>query len=269
MNASSSACVGCSCVPSPALTTQRPHPAAVGQPVRRARRAVPDHDRVGAHRLQRQRGVLEALALRHARALGREVDDVGAESRLAAASNEIRVRVESSKKRLTTVRPRRVGQLLDRPVGERAQLGGGVEDRRARRRGSGRRRRADGASCGTPSRCRSAAMITHGVRAVSGRRSRLEASTCDALGQRGREVLADEVGADRQLAVPAVDEHGELDRPGPADVVERVERGPDGAAAEEHVVDEHDDGVVDAARPGCRWLRARGRAASAGRRGTW
>src|SRR5699024_9043571 len=35
-----------------------------------------------------------------------------ADSRLAAASNEVRVRVESSKKRLTTVCPRRVGSLL-------------------------------------------------------------------------------------------------------------------------------------------------------------
>ena len=35
-----------------------------------------------------------------------------AERRLAAASKEIRVRVESSKKRLTTVRPRRVGSFL-------------------------------------------------------------------------------------------------------------------------------------------------------------
>ena len=35
-----------------------------------------------------------------------------ADSRLAAASNEILVRVESSKKRLTTVRPRSVGSFL-------------------------------------------------------------------------------------------------------------------------------------------------------------
>jgi hypothetical protein len=34
-----------------------------------------------------------------------------ADSRLAAASNEMRVRVESSKKRLTTVRPRSVGSF--------------------------------------------------------------------------------------------------------------------------------------------------------------
>ncbi len=43
-----------------------------------------------------------------------------AESRLAAASNEIRVRVESSKKRLTTVRPRRAGSfLIGRSASER------------------------------------------------------------------------------------------------------------------------------------------------------
>src|SRR5690625_81629 len=35
-----------------------------------------------------------------------------AESRLAAASNDVRVRVESSKNRLTTVWPRRVGNFL-------------------------------------------------------------------------------------------------------------------------------------------------------------
>ena len=67
---------------------------------------------------------------------------------------------------------------------------------------------------------------------------------CD---QRGREVLADEVGADRQLAVAAVDQHGELDGARPADVVQGVERGPDRAPGEEHVVDEHHDLVVDAA----------------------
>jgi hypothetical protein len=37
---------------------------------------------------------------------------VSADSRLAATSKEMRVRVESSKKRLTTVRPRSVGSFL-------------------------------------------------------------------------------------------------------------------------------------------------------------
>src|SRR5918999_4848018 len=42
----------------------------------------------------------------------------------------------------------------------------------------------------------------------------------DALGARGRKILADVVGPDGQLAVAAVDEHCKLDAPGPA-VVEQ------------------------------------------------
>ena len=44
----------------------------------------------------------------------------------------------------------------------------------------------------------------------------------------------------------AVDEDRELHGAGPADVAERVERGADGAAGEEHVVDEDDQPAVDA-----------------------
>ena len=69
----------------------------------------------------------------------------------------------------------------------------------------------------------------------------------DALGERGGDVLADVVGADRQLPVTAVDQHRELHRAGPADVVERVQRGPHGAAGEEHVVDQDHPAAVDAA----------------------
>ena len=66
------------------------------------------------------------------------------------------------------------------------------------------------------------------------------------LAATGRDVLADVVGADRQLAVAAVDEDRELHGAGPAEVAERVERGADGAAGEEHVVDEDDEPAVDA-----------------------
>ena len=59
------------------------------------------------------------------------------------------------------------------------------------------------------------------------------------------EVLAHEVGTDRQLAVAAVDEDRELDRAGPAELGERVHRGADGAARVEHVVDEHHDPAGD------------------------
>ena len=60
------------------------------------------------------------------------------------------------------------------------------------------------------------------------------------LGARGRQVLADVVGADRQLAVAAVGEHRELHARGPPVVEERLDRGADRAAGVEHVVDDHD-----------------------------
>src|SRR5207248_3116393 len=61
----------------------------------------------------------------------------------------------------------------------------------------------------------------------------------DALVAMGREVLADVVGADRQLAVAAVGEDGELDPRGTAVVEQRLDGGADGAARVEDVVDEH------------------------------
>src|SRR5436190_20385137 len=65
----------------------------------------------------------------------------------------------------------------------------------------------------------------------------------DALVARGRKVLADVVRTDRQLAVAAVDEDGELDALGTAVVEERLDRGTDRPAGVEHVVDE-DDGLA-------------------------
>ena len=49
---------------------------------------------------------------------------------------------------------------------------------------------------------------------------------------------AHDVGLDRQLAAAAVDEHAEQDPPRPAEVGALVERGADGAAGIEHVVDD-------------------------------
>src|ERR687885_2287179 len=62
----------------------------------------------------------------------------------------------------------------------------------------------------------------------------------DALVARGRQVLADVVGTDRQLAVAAVDEHCELDAVRPPVVEERLDRGADRPPRVEDVVDEHD-----------------------------
>ena len=71
------------------------------------------------------------------------------------------------------------------------------------------------------------------------------ALTIDVLVAARRQVLADVVGADRQLAVATVDHHRQLHRPRSAVVVERVEGGADRAAGEQHVVDEHDRRAVE------------------------
>ena len=169
-----------------------------------------------------------------------------AESRLAAASNEIRVRVLSSKNRLTTVRPRSAGSfLIGRSASERISSAV-AEDQLGVRAGQvGRaqqvplhrapRARPGGGAPGVPE------IVTASSPSNSASR------TADRLDQGGGQVLADEVGADRQLAVAAVDQHREPDGPRAADVVHRVERGADRAAGEQHVVDEHDDLAVDAA----------------------
>src|SRR5919204_2075162 len=62
----------------------------------------------------------------------------------------------------------------------------------------------------------------------------------DALVTRRWQVLADVVGADRQLAAAAVAGDGQLDAGGTPVVVERLDRGPDRASGVEDVVDEHD-----------------------------
>src|SRR5437867_10503897 len=56
----------------------------------------------------------------------------------------------------------------------------------------------------------------------------------------GGDAPAGEVGGDGKLAVSAVDEDREEDPPGAAEVEDQVDRGPDGASGEEHVIDEDD-----------------------------
>src|SRR5713226_9601106 len=67
----------------------------------------------------------------------------------------------------------------------------------------------------------------------------------DALGVGGGHVLADVVGSDGQLAMASVDEHRQLNRARPAEVEQRVHRGPCRSSAVNHVVDEHDNLAVD------------------------
>ena len=66
-----------------------------------------------------------------------------------------------------------------------------------------------------------------------------------ALAPCRRQVLADVVGADRKLAVPSIDQNGELHARRPAELEERVDRGADRAARVEHVVDQDDRHPLD------------------------
>src|SRR5215470_2368732 len=67
----------------------------------------------------------------------------------------------------------------------------------------------------------------------------------DALAAGCGEVLADIVGANGKLAMPAVDQDGELDRLRAAEVHERIHGGARGAAREQHVVDQEDAAALD------------------------
>jgi hypothetical protein len=65
------------------------------------------------------------------------------------------------------------------------------------------------------------------------------------LDERGWDILADEVGSDRQFAMPAVHHYRKTDARGPAEVNKRVERRADAAAGEENIVNEDDGLPVD------------------------
>ena len=123
--------------------------------------------------------------------------------------------------------------FLDRPLADLAHRFGGVEDRGRSRRATDRRCRADPSSF----------LDLHFVAAVGLRQVHLH-----ALRQRRRQVLADVVGLDRQLAVAAVDQHDELNRLRPAELDQRVERRANRPAGVEHVVDQQDPLVVDRER---------------------
>src|SRR2546430_8034080 len=67
----------------------------------------------------------------------------------------------------------------------------------------------------------------------------------DALGVRSGHVLADVVRSYRQLAMAAVDEHRQLDRPRAPEVHESVHGGACGASVVDDIVHQHDHLAVD------------------------
>src|SRR5947209_7636339 len=174
---------------------------------------------------------------------------LSADSRFSAISKLERVRVEASKKRLITVLPRSVGTFLigrspisakESAVSRISSISGLASSAMPSRSLLVQRWE----SCDVmASGAGPALQDAHLLGAVGGLEGDL-----DDLVLRRRDLLAHEVRLDRQLAVAAVDEHGELDGLGAAEVDQLVERGAHRAAGVEHVVAKHDHAVVDRPR---------------------
>src|SRR5437762_9806838 len=109
VSASRSACVGCSCAPSPALTTDARQTRAswCGAPAEGWRMTMRSGDIAS-----RLRAVSKSVSPFDTDEEEELMLITSAESRLPAISKEVRVRVEGSKKRLMTVRPRSVGTFF-------------------------------------------------------------------------------------------------------------------------------------------------------------
>ena len=137
-----------------------------------------------------------------------------------------------------TVLPAQRRHLLDRAARDLEEPLAEVEDRRRCRRRTAARCRAGGGG-GTalmPRRSRSTTR-SGSPRSVSMTRTDSRAVVCT--------LDAHEVGLDRQLAPAAVDQRRQLDRARAAVVGQHVHGGADGAAREQHVVDQDDGLPVD------------------------
>ena len=175
-------------------------------------------------------------------------ESVSAERRFAASSNDADVRVDDSKNTFTTSRPRSVGSFFDsracESANERAVASSRSTSSRSRSptesrwRRVGRARRQQLAGHDVQIGHLSAPSSASPIRTTSVDLVHLDELHLDALVAGRRQVLADVVGPDRQLAVAAVGEHGELDARRAAVLEQRVDRGADRAAGVEDVVDE-------------------------------
>ena len=193
-----------------------------------------DDDEVGVQRLEVARGVLERLAFLQRGGLGGEVDDVGGEPLLGQLEADARA-----------------GGGLDEEVddGLAAQgrdfldgaLADGFEGARGVEHGDDflRGERFDVEQMfAVPAHevSRLTFISDRPLRPappISVRRTRTLSV------ERGGDILADEIRLDRQFAMAAVDQHGQLDAPGPAEIIERVHGRADGAPAEQHVIHQH------------------------------
>ncbi len=214
-------------MPSPALTTDASTHSAHLEGG--AAGGVADDEAVDAHRADGQHGVAQPLALGRARPLGADVDDVGGEPLAGDLEGRARARgvLEEHVDHRAAAQRR---QLLDLAALHVVHVGGGLEDL------------ADlvGAQVVDGEQVLHE-MVTSSMPSTSARRTLTRSAR--ALG-RFLPTWSARIG---QLAVAAVDQHGEAYGAGPAEVGQRVERGADRPPGEQHVVDQDDDLVVDAA----------------------
>src|SRR5262245_24438310 len=164
-----------------------------------------------------------------------------AESRFAAISNVVRVRVEFSKKTLNTLMPRSSGTFFtSRSVTPRNDA---VVSRM--------RSMISRGSPSSVSRCASSPLaLSWGLRIVQaqGELPAVVAVEAQHLALRHRQSRAAVLRADRQLPLAAVDERHQRDRFRPAVVEQLIHRRADGAPGIEDVVDEEELLVGDVER---------------------
>ena len=168
-----------------------------------------------------------------------EMLTASAERRLAAISNDVRVRVDASRNRFTTVFPRRVGTFL---IGRWA----------ISRKRSPRSRIVEMsalASPSIPSRWRWGKPGWLIGRLLAHRDpigfAFLSQHDPDRLLGRGLQADPHEVGMDGQLPATPVDQGRQLHRPGSPVVSQDVHGRADGSPGVQHVVDQHDGPALD------------------------
>src|SRR5438309_2394361 len=240
---SSTPCVGCAWRPSPAFTT-----CSCGFTCRAMRNGAPED----AWRTTKMSACMAERFATVSRSDSPLVWDesailrlmTSAESRFAAISKVVRVRVEGSKNRLKTLLPRSSGTFFTSrsvtPTNDSAVSR--IWPRISRGRPSMESR------C-----CSSPWALSCGLRCTAWLQRERELAVRFALeakahARRHVEARAAVLGADRQLAAAAIGEHHERDARRPPVIEELVHGGAHRAAGVEHIVDEQQLAPVDVER---------------------
>src|SRR6476661_1218267 len=235
---SSRPCVGCSCLPSPALMTL----LRIRWPRNCAAPDAPWRITTMSIRIaSRLRAVSTRVSPLETEDPADATFTVSALSRFSANSNEIRVRVEASKNRLTMVLPRSAGTFL---IGRSLTSLNGSAVSRMRRIWSALSGSRPTRSLPSASPLTSAPHQLDGVAAVQ-----LGHEHVHPVAGAGAHGGADDIGLDRQLAAATVDQHAEEDAARPAEVGALVECRAHGAAGVQHVVHDDDRTAVEIGEP--------------------